>query len=374
MSASLLEPYAAAGHVFVALRLRSNANTRVIQPVVLRMPTREACLPLRLTAIATVPRLPIVTYFLGRMQATPANYSLVELEPTDPDLWTASRSWRPMLDAAIDELGGQAFARDYAGPTPAISLALPSVNDLAGETDPAELIRALSARGYRAEPRLLELFERYVHPPADRAESPASYYDCLFLGSTDHCGEPALFDPVSLMARIDAEITTPRQEAHDLVHRHRYLTRLYTSIRARDMTVDPVFRLDEGLDDHDNVHHARRVTACSAEYYRREAPEHWEIGALRVPITSGTRADDRAYCARLGAVLASEAPACEGRSSRGGCLCWAGGTAPIQGGLLFAVGLLLGARRLRHGRGARAGRARGSREPGAGCESTWRRS
>jgi len=345
-SVPLLETYAAAGQVFVALRLRSNADTRQIQPIVLRMPTEEACLPIRLTAIATVPDMPITAFFLGREPVTPQNYSTVEIETDDLAFWQGGRRWRTEVSLAARAMGGQAFSRDYSGPTPAITLELPSVLDLAGQTDPAAFIRELQSRGYRGDDQLLRLFERFIVPPP--GETPQAYYNCLAFGSTAGCGEPASFDPAALAARIDAELTQPRADAQALVNRHPRLTRLYTTMRAEDMTVDPVFITDPDLPDVDNVYTAARVTECSSDYYAGSAPEHWDLDGEIIPISSGSRADDSAYCRDLGLVLPSEVTDCpEMTSDSGGCLCMVGGAAPIQGGIVAGVFLIFAARRYR---------------------------
>ncbi|MCB9593784.1 MAG: DUF2330 domain-containing protein [Sandaracinaceae bacterium] len=350
-SIPLLETYAAAGQVFVALRLRSNVDTRAIRPITLRMPTTEACLPIRLTAIATVPELPITTFFLGRLPVTPANYSTVELQPDQIGYWTGARSWRRDLTTEIQRMGGQAFATDYSGPTPALTLETQTVDDLATEVDAAVYIQQLAARGHQGDPLLLELFETYIQPPADWGGASRDYYNCLFVSGVVSCGEPLAFDPAGLTEQITAQIVEPRAEAHALVHRHNHLTRLYTAMRPQDMTLDAVFVQDEGIEDRSNVYFARRVTACSAEYFSEDAPEHWDLDGVVVPISSGRVVSDHSYCAGLGAIPASEATECpEMSSSSGGCLCMVGGTAPIQGGVLFSIALLLGARRLRRRR------------------------
>lgn len=345
-SVALLDSYAASGQVFVALRLRSNLETRIVRPVVLRMATDEACLPIRLTAIATVSGMPITAFFLGAERMISINYSTAIIDTNDIAFWEGRRTWASAVSAEVDRLDGQAFSTDYAGPTPAIDLELPGVGDLATLTDPARYISVLSDRGYRGDSRLLELFEGYIVPPAEYIDA-RDYYNCLFRGSTLECGEAASFDPVGLTEQITAEITVPRREANALIHRHNYLTRLYTTMDAEDMTVDPVFIPDGGLGDHDNVHVAVRVTACSGEYYREGAPMHWRFGGEEIPIRVGTPANDSAYCRSIGGVLPEEAPMCDRASDDGSWLCMAAGTAPIQGGVLFGLALLLAARRIR---------------------------
>jgi hypothetical protein len=77
-SEPLLAPYAEAGFVFVALRMAANRDNSVIRPIVMRIPGVEACLPIRLTAIASTPDLPIVLFFLADAQAHAVNYSFVD--------------------------------------------------------------------------------------------------------------------------------------------------------------------------------------------------------------------------------------------------------------------------------------------------------
>lgn len=345
-SVPLLETYAEANNVFVALRLSSNARTRVIRPIVLRMPTSEACLPIRLTAIATVPDMPITAFFLGPAQVRPANYNTAMIDTNDIDFWRGTRSWDNAFEEEVTRLGGHAFATIYAGRTPALELELEEIDDLAAETDPASFLRALGERGYQTEPRLRELLEQLMPPPEGRDAT--RYYNCLFQGTTAACGAPQAFEPAILVDRIDAEITVPRAEAQALVHRHGTLTRLYTTMSAEDMTIDPVFVTDDGLPDQPNVLRAEWVTACSDDYFEGEAPQFWRVGDVTETLFEGLPANDREYCGRLGGVLAEDAMCPESSmSSGGGCLCAVGGTAPIQGGALFALAMVLLGRRIR---------------------------
>mgnify|MGYP001570898345 CR=1 FL=1 len=121
-SGPLLEPYATQGFVFVALRLNANRDTDVIRPIVLHMATGEACLPIRLTAIATTPDLPINLFFLADAQARSSNFSYVD--PTDePSFWLGGRfgRWDVAVAQRVREFDGRAFATDYADGTPRVS-------------------------------------------------------------------------------------------------------------------------------------------------------------------------------------------------------------------------------------------------------------
>ena len=58
-SAKIVDDYVATGHAFVAVRLKVGQDTSAIRPIILRMESPEACLPLKLTAIASTPNLRI---------------------------------------------------------------------------------------------------------------------------------------------------------------------------------------------------------------------------------------------------------------------------------------------------------------------------
>ncbi len=342
----ILESYEGTRQIFVALRLASNPTTRQIRPLVLRMPTAEACLPIRLTAIATVPEMPITAYFLGSTGVTSTNYSVAEVDATDLAFWEGTRSWRGAVTSAVDAMGGQAFVTDYAGPTPAVRLELPDVADLASESDPATLVQALRDRGYPGDAALLDIFSRHLVAPASYEGAPQSYYNCLTVDTTASCGEPSHYDPASLVAAIDTEIAAPRRDAQALVFRHGHLTRLFTTMSAEDMTIDPVFAEDEGVPDVSNVHHATLVTSCSDAYYGEDAPMHWELDGEITPVRTGSLADDEAYCARFGAHVDDGT-----RTSpppRSGCLCGIVGGGSVQWGALVVVLALAVARRRRH--------------------------
>ncbi len=346
-STDLLEPYATAGQVFVALRLSANQPTGTLRPIRLHIPTDEACLPIRLTPIASVPRLPIRAFFLGSEPVTPQNYATAVVDLATPDYWTGRATFQTDVDAAIDDLGGQAFHVDYAGRTPAVPIALPAVADLAGETDPAALLQALRDRGYAADPLIPELLGRFMTPPADSL--PASYYNCLINSDTAFCGEPIVFDPAGLVEAVQTEITLPRQADQDLVRRHGYLTRLYTSLSVAAMTLDPVFVPEPRVPDTPAVHTAVEVIECNAAIYESDAARHWEIDGATYRIRSqGPAADDSAYRRARGLVLESEAPPpTASSSSSGGCLCGVAGGSQISFGFLLGFALMLIFRRAR---------------------------
>ena len=74
-----------------------------------------------------------------------------------------------------------------------------------------------------------------------------------------------------------------------MIDRAPYTTRLYSTLSAAEMTVDPVFVFNPELPDVDNVHRAERIIECDRDVYQFEAP--WRIEFPQGTTIRGT-ADD----------------------------------------------------------------------------------
>jgi hypothetical protein len=283
ISRPIVAEYVAARHVFVAIRLVSGADTREIQPLVLRYAEGQPCVPIRLTAIATVPDMPIVAYFLADRYATPYNYVRVEPSYDDARLWRDSSYYRTYLSNAVDDAGGRGFVPEFAGTTPSLSLELPDISDLASISDPGEYLRRLRERGFLGDTQLLGILLRFLPPPDSSAGNEAQYYNCLWseFSHPAFCGFRGDFDPEGLTLALTRQIVEPRREAQALLARHPRTTRLATTMSAEEMTVDPTFVLDEGLPDVSNVHRAALVTECAPAYFDWTAPQRIELPSGR---------------------------------------------------------------------------------------------
>ncbi len=315
-----LEEYAAARHVFLAVRMSSSASMATVRPLTVRLPTSEACLPIRLTAISTIDDLPIHTYFLGRARVTPRNYSVAEPVLGSVALWQGRDSYERHADLAIDALGGHAFATVYSGATPLVPIELEDVRDLAEVTDAAQYLQRLIERGYPATDLVMrEVLAR--HLPSQRAGfTDAQYWQCLLrAASADECGgTPLDLDPVLLAADMHASVTVPRMNAQRMIERLPVLTRLYTSMSDFEMDVDPVFVADEGLEEVSNVHVLPIESQCSDSYLLGEQPMYAVVpGSRPVVLDPGTPSSDDSFCARTDQVTLEEYERLRALSSAG---------------------------------------------------------
>lgn len=297
----MLDDYVAGGQRFVALRLRNDASVAEIQPIILSFGVLPPCLPIRLTAIATTPDLPIVAHFLASTRATPRNYSL--LEPDHPsELFYGTVPYTTWVSNEIDDMGGQAFVAEYAGPTPTVpSFELPPVDELGTSTDPETMVQQLFAMGYANDALFFALASRFITPP--EGTSAAMYLTCLLGGFT--CGSPQAFDPAGLVAAIEELIRVPRARARALLDSHVYTTRLFTTMSAEEMTLDPEFVLDDGLGDVDNIHVAIRRTTCDPTRWLEDARVQLILpsGAAEELRRPGYSGSNESYCTRRGGWL-----------------------------------------------------------------------
>jgi hypothetical protein len=337
---ALLDHYATTSHVFLALRLAPGHAVSEIAPITMHMPVSAPCLPIRLTALATAPDLPITAWFLGRARVVPANYSIVTPDYADERYWTLGGFYQAEMTRQTAAAGGQAFVTEYAGPTPALTLTIPPLADPA-HTSVNAIVGDLLVGGYFAtQADALRILGAHVMPPAGQAL--LDWLTCMS-GRSTACGT-ATGDVAGLEAQVEQEIITPRRAAQAMIDAHPYVTRAFTSMSAAHMTLDPEFRVDDALPGVPATHEERTVTSCDATHYLSSAPTVTRIGTHVIRSTPGTLADDAAYCHSRGLYLPEEvrtSSSSSSSSSHGGlCGCRAGSGRFGLWPFAFALGAL----------------------------------
>jgi hypothetical protein len=338
-SRPLIADYVAARHVFLALRLRARSTNDAIQPISVRLPTEQPCLPIRLTAIATVPGLPIRAYFLGQAPWVPTNYTLLD-PPYTSGLFLGTVQWPQRWSQAIDEAGGHAWVRDYAGTPPAMNLSLPRLEGLS-DASPGTFFQTVSSLGYPRE-ALIAVAPDYVEPP-DGYEL-VEYIDECIRGPYS-CPAARRFDPAGLAMALEVQVRLPRQRLQRAFDTQPWLTRLYTTMDAEEMTLDPEFRADPGVGPQSNMHNAVLVTECGPDVFPEGAGQRMEFPNGR---SERVREADPSLPADV---------ACRMRGARGarsrGCAASLGRHAALRPALiaLAALAALIVRRARRHRRG-----------------------
>ncbi len=266
----LIEPYVLAGMKFVALKLKSGESSGSIQPLIMKYPSDTPMVPIRLTAVAAEDDMGVIVWVVNNARAIPENYEHVTPNYTKLDWYSGSfnayASYQTLVTDAMNEAGGRGFATDYAGPLDdAIHSSLTNAervennlvqldaiandaqfisNSLFLTIDPAGALSSL--------PPILPLpegFDTNLYFDSDRMES--------------------VFTPDELrQARIDvrASIVTrelePIRNALELLPRDAYITRMYTTLSADEMTVDPTFNYNANMPEQPRQREALLSASC----------------------------------------------------------------------------------------------------------------
>jgi len=171
-----LAPYVAEDQLFVALRLAKGKDTGDLAPLSLTWKGTRPAIPLRLTAIAAQPDMPVDVFLLGRGRAVPTNYLHITLNPFRFDWFRPGNiAIDPLLSQAADEAGGHGFHTQSAlrGQGVAERITLPNLHpgSFAGPRTLAEMGWAL-ADANLPDTDLLSLMREHL-PIEDLADAPS---------------------------------------------------------------------------------------------------------------------------------------------------------------------------------------------------------
>ncbi len=306
----IVDSYVSADSYFVGLKLTKDSETGDLQPIVLSMDTDEACVPLRLTAIAATDNMPVYVWFVGRGRAVSTNWPDLVLD--DVQLHhPAARGGRygyyggyygndpyaDLVSNAIDAAGGRAFVTDFAGASWPLLRAIDSgryeTSRIAGLTDAQRVMDELSRQGFSASQLLMGILAEFM-PVPDGVEA-RDFYNC----PSCYVDETYTFDPVGLAQALEDRIAGPLREIESDVARQTHLTRLYTTISPSEMTEDPFFGINRDLPLVDRPREATVIRDCRGT--RSDADDFEEI----------TTENGHHFCAALDGTDAPPAPLVE---------------------------------------------------------------
>jgi hypothetical protein len=280
-ASKIIDEYVAAHDAFVAVRLSSGQDTTAIRPIILRFTADEACLPLKLTAIAATPDMRINVWVLADARAVPLTYTEISIDMAKVDWLNSAQNYDQIVSQAADEAGGNAFLVEYAqSSTATSSLFTPpatSLTSLDSITYPPTYLSALLSAGLPPTGDVLAVLRRHLPEPAQLAASGVTetqFYQNL---TTYYTGMPA-FDPVATTTDLDMTVLQPLAEVEDLFRAHPYLTRLATFISPEEMTKDPLFVSNPDLPDVSQFHQAIAHVQCGdQEFSFCNAPVRLEL-------------------------------------------------------------------------------------------------
>ena len=278
-----LSPYLE-DYEFLALKLSAGRESGDIQPVFLLLPTGVASIPIRPTAVAATPDMGVLIHLIGPTRAVPTNYQLVELNYAALDWLNPATHYSTLVSHAVDQAEeGRAFVTDFAGAhefmvdqlipilSPSTILAMDEVRD--GEALYQVLSRSLSESPQPdLDPLLLNALplerEQALELLAYAREGLSIERDevraLLREGETDDEGWIAVDG-----GAIAVEMRSYQRGGEALQQAfgdHPYLTRLYTTLSASEMNVDPTFDFNPDLSDVPSLRRADLHMTCNGEF------------------------------------------------------------------------------------------------------------
>lgn len=273
----VLDPYLADGLNLIAFRLSKgrNATTGSIRPIVITYESKMPFIPIRPTAVAANPDMGIMVFTLAGARAVPANYKALELNEALIDWFNPMNTYNQVVTAAADEAKGQGFVTEFAGESEILQDQLLNPGekqrwaDVSGAeySNPADLINQAKASFGSWDGFNDALAEALPMLPSEIDVS--DVFNCPQCYAND---ARVKFDADTFLRALYEDVYRPVAEMQELVLSRPYLTRLYTTMSADEMTTDPAFEFNGDLPDVSNAHVAERVISCNDET-RIELPQ-----------------------------------------------------------------------------------------------------
>jgi hypothetical protein len=283
--AALLGPYLAEGMHLLALRLTKGSDTGSIRPIQLTYPASAPMIPIKLTAVAANQDMGVMTWAVGSARAVPFNYNALELNDARINWFNAASNYDQVVTEAADAAGGQGFVTEFAGPAEQLAQVVWP------EFEEQQWQNIESATYFSFEDLFQTLWGSYAGLSgfwdAVRREvtlPEGVTFEDFKLCPT--CYDAIEFTPTALLEAIEADVIEPMRGVQRLLDRGPYVTRLYSTLSADEMTVDPLFVFNADLPDVSNIHQATRVIECDTDVFEFQA--NWRIEFPQGTVIRGT--------------------------------------------------------------------------------------
>jgi hypothetical protein len=286
----ILGEYLEDGLNLLAFRLTKGNATGSIRPIRVTYTADYPAIPIRPTAVAANDDMGVMVYLVAEAQAIPKNYKSLLLNEALINWFNFSPTYNSVISRAADEADGQGFVSEFAGPSVDFNETIFSQFDQqnweqfqntdfsAGQPQLADggvpmngmaMFNAAAAQ-YGSWDGFREAAQEAVTLPSTVTFE--AWLSTPWLYESD----PEIrVDALKLLAGLQQHVIDPMLETQRLLISQPYLTRMFTTMSAEDMTVDPLFSINADLADISNVHTAEQVIECSPDWYRWQAP--WRV-------------------------------------------------------------------------------------------------
>ncbi len=324
LGADVLRPYLRDGLNLLAFKLAKNKMAGSIRPVLLSYDALHPMIPIRPTAVAANRDMGILVFVLATGRSVTTNYKTLELNEAAINWFNPGPTYNEVVTLAANEAGGQGFVTEYAQ---SIGSRVPLADPVSQERPAIANFRATADGLTSAElvVRTIEAFSSFAQgnfggPFASRPgggrvaldgvsdvmaqalvfpagvamddflAAPRCYLAPFRMAGSFYCeGRPVPsqtidltgFNKVAFLTAVEAMVIKPLEDTAKLFASSRYLTRLYTTLSADEMTLDPEFDVNDELGDVSNVHQIT-LTYTKACFGDVSGPWETTIGGLLV--------------------------------------------------------------------------------------------
>jgi hypothetical protein len=253
------QPYIEAGAVFVVIKLLPGNDSGDIVPLNLTFPGTRPTIPIIPTAVAATPDMGIIVHVLDSARAIPVNYRHVQINEAAIDWPNGGSNYADVVAQAADEAGGRAFTTDYAGPHDGrVSDVLTPYTDrqLDAVAQTGMLFDLLNVIPDRTNPDFQRIAASFVTVPDDVSRS--DFFRCVQCYDV----EDSPVDGAAVAERLREEVNPAYESLGAIFGRLPYITRLYTTLSADEMDLDPIFSVNPDMEDVSNIHVAEADVSC----------------------------------------------------------------------------------------------------------------
>ena len=277
--AELLAPYITDGMKFVAVKLLNGEGIDSIQPLLMKYTSDKPVIPIRLTAVAAMPDMGVLTWVVADARAVPENYEHVTPNYTRLNWYTGSgnayASYQTLITEAMNETAeGQGFATDYAGEiSDEIVSQLPNterldeiLEDLDSRDDANFIAYSFFNFFFNSNTfsSRVAVLQRELPIEGDDVSinvAAANYQTTAGLQS-QYSPEQLRAARIALRDFIVTREIEPVLNANALLPQGAYMTRLFTTLSAEEMTRDPSFSYNASMPDQAIERNALLESSC----------------------------------------------------------------------------------------------------------------
>ncbi|MEM7435195.1 MAG: DUF2330 domain-containing protein [Myxococcota bacterium] len=275
----LLGSYLEGGMNLLAFRLTKGNATGTIRPIWITYDSDQPMIPIRPTAVAADDDMGVLVWVLGDHRAVPVNYRSLVLNEALIDWPQAAANYNQVVIAAANEAGGQGFVTERAGAAGDYEDVVISEFEL-GNWDFLSTTTELTSADLLSESAFMfvawdgyrDVVARYLPEDIDVD----GFLQCPVC-EPNQLDFDLVIDQEAFIEDMEGEVIDPMIATQELLLSRPYVTRLYTTLSAPEMDLDPLFDFNPDLEGASNLHNATQVIECSPGVTFAEAPSRFEL-------------------------------------------------------------------------------------------------